>query len=146
MKKKYGIIAGMAILLICSRYGYCAGIGPEQTVREFYQWYLKGITNVNAIYQDEILDYVSRCTVEKCRANRARGITGSDYFTASQDPVPEWAESMVVHEIVRMDDFVSLVPVSFDRSAKNAPRLAVFLRKEGESYRIIKVENFDGYY
>jgi hypothetical protein len=134
------IIAAMTLLLSCSR-GRCAAASPEERIREFYSWYLRAPDEgLNPGDDSRMYDYVAPATMEQYRRDLDDGVLDYDYFTNSQDPDPAWADTMSVGQAVDLDDGSCMVAVTMDKAAQGAPRLAVFLRKEGDALHIAKVD------
>ena len=129
------------------QYGYSANSGEKELVRDFYQWYLHKIEHEHGspTYDDAIYKYVSKCTAEKIRMDLKRGIVDWDYFTVSQDTIETWESTLTVYDPIQIDEHVSIVPVNFDPHV-GGPALAVFVRKENESFKIIKIEDLYGYF
>jgi hypothetical protein len=130
-----------------SQYTHSNQHSAKDVVHIFYVWHLQNeIKKVMSVSQNEIYSYVNACTIKKQRAELARGTIGSDYFTDSQDPDPAWIDTMVIHDAIKLDDNTSMVIVSFNPTAKDAPRLSVFLQRESGTFYITKIVNLKGFF
>ncbi len=70
----------------------------------------------------------------------------TDYFSKSQDCWDEWLDVMVVHKEMKINEITSVVPVSFKFSEDKQHNLLVFVRKEKDGWRIIKVAGTKYFY
>jgi len=70
----------------------------------------------------------------------------ADYFTKSQDVWDEWLDVMVVHKQIKVNDTTSVVPISFKWSDDKQRHLLVFVRKQMDGWRIIKVAGTENFY
>jgi hypothetical protein len=133
-------------MITCLQFAYGAADNPCDVTREFYHWYFKQDRKINPLSLNDINLYVNRCTVNKWRINLKRATVEADYFTDSQDPDPAWAQTFIVHNPIVIDERTSLVVVRFNMDDNLAPNIAVFLNKEENTFKIIKVANLNGYY
>ena len=102
------------------------------------------IPSVYAIDDDEIYKYVYVCTVKRLRMEHKMGVGDADYFLKSQDFNTEFLKSLSIHNAIKINDTVSIIPIDFDVK-NNFPVLIVFMQKEDGSWRITKVEYERGY-
>ncbi len=119
-----------------------ARASPEVFVHEFYDWYVKEffIEQKDPVLNDKIYKYVSRCTVERCRIASDRQEWDSDYFVAAQDYDEEWIKDIKAYDAIVINATTVIVPVSISGAATGRPGLLVFLKSEGDTFRITKVE------
>lgn len=133
----------MLIVFIMCFYGTSfASTTPEEFVREFYDWYVRAffVERKDPVLNDEIYRYVSRCTVERCRVASDRQEWDSDYFVAAQDYDEAWIKDIKAYDAIVINATTVIVPVNISGAATGHPGLLVFLKSEGDTFRIIKVE------
>lgn len=140
MKKNAYVVLVVAILIFPG--SSFARTSPEAFVREFYDWYVREffIEQKDPVLNDKIYRYVSRCTVERCRIASDRQEWDSDYFVAAQDYDEEWIKDVKAYGAIAINATTVIVPVNISGAATGHPGLLVFLKSEGDTFRIIKVE------
>lgn len=142
------IIRYILICLICiltmPMQAQCKSNSAEDHVKDFYNWYIRGATKIT-IYSD-LTEYVDGCVLSALRTMYNRSYFTADYFTKSQDVWVEWLDEMVVHKEMKITDTVSIVPISFELSKDYQLHLIVFVRKEMDGWRIIKVVGTKNFY
>ena len=112
---------------------------PEELVADFYKWYSADYdTRIDQEFDDEIYNYVYACTVNKHRVNMEKGIVYSDYFAKGNALYYDLLKTLRVHKAVRITDEVSVVPVGF---GDELPYMIVFVQRENDGWKIIKVED-----
>ena len=102
------------------------------------------IPSVYAIDDDEIYKYVYVCTVKRLRMEHKMGVGDADYFLKSQDFNTEFLKSLSIHNSIKINDTVSIIPIDFG-AKNNFPSLIVFVQNEDRVWRITKVEYNRGY-
>lgn len=144
MKKMvfYAVILGIIILnsnAICY-----ANARPEQVVADFYKWYGKVLSEneqTNIIDNNDVFNYIYKCTVEKIRIEYERGTIYSEYFSKSQDITSDELNPMNVGEATYITNDVAIVPVGMNWFGNTEATLIVFVQKFDEQWRITKVES-----
>lgn len=118
---------------------------PEGTVRAFYTWYLQREGGPYQLTDNAIYRYVAKPTIDTLRDDfrHKRLPGGSDYFTRVQDlDTKVWLNHMVLHP-TQMLDGVAVIAVTF--GAKEKQNLVVFVQEQQGLWKIIKVEDTEGY-
>ncbi|MDR6411393.1 DUF3828 domain-containing protein [Paraburkholderia terricola] len=133
-------------LLVCGMFLQQAALAdsvtPDASTKAFYAWYIKRQSNdVYPLMDKGIYTYVAKATADKLRNayhhNRLPG--DSDYFTKVQDyDEHDWAINIATRPAVMLDD-VAVVPVTFGSTDKVS--VLVFLRKQGDAWKITKVDD-----
>ncbi len=140
MKRCAQILLTMVVMIFSGT--SFAATGPEEFVREFYDWYVREwfVEGKKPLLNDKIYKYISRCTVERCRIAFDRQEWGSDYFVAAQDYDEEWIKDIKAYDASVINATTLVVPVNVAGAKASYPDLLVFLKSEGDTFRIIKVE------
>ncbi len=134
------------VIFFCFRgTAYCAEQTPEKLVRDFYKWYiaelLRDKRRASPDFDDTMYKYVYPCTVKRLRIDFERGAFDEIYFTKRQDHWPELLAGMTVGKAVKINNTISIVPVSISTKKDSKPELLVFVQKEKGSLYITKVES-----
>jgi hypothetical protein len=137
----------LALAFFLNGNAYCSpNKSAEEFVYDFYMWYgneTLSDARRNPLYDDTLYKYVSKCTVDRLRIEPKKRYIGSDYFLKGNDFWRELLDNMKIGKIINIYDDISIVPVIFGE--KNI--IFVFLKKENNSWSIIKVEDahYDGW-
>lgn len=75
-----------------------------------------------------------------------RSFFETDYFTKSQDIWKEWLDVLVVHKEIKVNNTTSIVPITFKFAEDKQHHLIVFVNKEVDGWRIIKVAGTEYFY
>ncbi|CAG4921127.1 DUF3828 domain-containing protein [Paraburkholderia gardini] len=145
MKKLFSLAVSVLLLvsgLLCQHAALADSATPESTTRAFYAWYIKLQSDDSyPLLNNGIYTYVSKATVDALRsAWRHDRLPGdSDYFTKVQDcDEQDGSAHIATHRaVVRRD--VAVVCVTF--GSKDKTSVLVSLRKQGGTWRIIKVDD-----
>jgi hypothetical protein len=126
--------------------GYCQDNTPENFVKDFYIWYLdKYIKHEKQLNDDAIYKYVDLSLIKKLKIDKKRIVMDFDYFITGQDYLDEI--KIEVYNAIKINDATLVVPVNLWNDIKinpeHLPTVLVFLEKENEKFRIIKVRNFE---
>lgn len=120
---------------------------PESDTRAFYTWYILLESQLKyPLLDNNIYTYVEKQTVDSLRNDYHQGkLPGdADYFTKVQDfDEKDWANNIALHPTIMLED-VAVVPVTFGSSDKVS--ILVFLRKQDGNWKIMKVEDTQGYF
>ena len=123
-------------------YAFAHDRNAPDDVKAFYSWYIgKQSGAALPLLDKNIYGYVNKETVDRLRTayrhDRLPG--GSDYFTKVQDyDEHDWLANIVVATPVTLGD-VTIVPVTF--GSKDKVSVIVFLRKQGDAWKIVKVDD-----
>ncbi|WP_459935352.1 YqhG/Tai3 family protein [Fundidesulfovibrio butyratiphilus] len=131
------ILFCLLVIVIMPGNTQCKSNFAEDHVKEFYQWYIHGFAKISI--DSDLSSYADECVVSVLRIMYNRDYFHADYFTKSQDCWDEWLDVMVVHKEMKINDETSIVPISFKWSENQQHHLLVFVRKEKDGWRIIKV-------
>lgn len=146
MSKKSSSIS-LVLLLICTLCPQIAAAKdystPEADVKAFYPWYIQQVDQLkDVLFDDHIYAYVEKTTVDALRddAKHDKFPGDVDYFIKVQDVDPaDWNSHTVIHPAVMLDD-VAVILASFG-AAGTKSNLIIFLRKYGDTWKIMKVED-----
>ncbi|GFZ86338.1 DUF3828 domain-containing protein [Dyella caseinilytica] len=146
MLKKLSSI-GLVLLLICTLHPSAAAAQdyatPEADVKAFYPWYIKQVDQLkDVLFDDHIYIYVEKTTVDALRddAKHDKLPGDSDYFMKVQDvDPPDWNSHTVIRPAVMLDD-VAVILATFGIAGTKS-NLVIFLRKHGDTWKIMKVED-----
>lgn len=120
---------------------------PEAATKAFYSWYIRTSSELKyPLLDGQIFTYVEKRTVDRLRSDFRRGeLPGDgDYFTKVQDyDEKDWMENIAVHPAIMLEGVV-VVPVTFGSSDKVS--VLVFLRKQDNNWKIMKVEDTQDYF
>lgn len=128
--------------IFCHSNAFAQAHDATSDVKAFYSWYIgKQSGAAFPLLDKAIYGYVSKQTVDRLRTayrhNRLPG--GSDYFTKVQDyDERDWLSNIVATNPVSLGD-VTIVPVTF--GSKDKINVIVFLRKQGDAWKIVKVDD-----
>jgi len=149
MKKLFSLAASVLLLvggMLLQHAAFAENATPDASTKAFYTWYIKLQSNeVYPLLDKGIYTYVSKLTADKLRdAYRHNRLPGdSDYFTRVQDyDERDWANNIATRPAVMLGD-VAVVPVTF--GSKDRISVLVFLRKLGDGWKIIKVDDMLDY-
>lgn len=118
---------------------------PEAAVRAFYAWYFARDAKGSFPLLDEgIRAHVAKRTVDGLRdAYRRNDLPGdADYFLKVQDYQRDWPSNVDVRQASLLDD-IAVVPVLFGSAQKVG--VVVFLQREDQRWKIVKVDDTRGY-
>jgi len=145
MKKLFTFAVSLTLWissLLFQHQAFAASPTPEASTKAFYSWYIKLQSNETyPLLDKDIYLYVTRSTVDKLRsAYRHNKLPGdSDYFTKVQDyDEQDWSRSIATREPILLGD-IAVVPVTF--GSKDKVSVLVFLRKQGDRWKITKVDD-----
>ncbi|MBB6591526.1 YbjP/YqhG family protein [Ralstonia solanacearum] len=119
---------------------------PDASTKAFYTWYIQ--QQAKATYpltDDRIYTYVAKGTVDRLRdAYRLNKLPGdTDYFTKVQDyDEKDWGRHIAARRPIMLDD-VAVVPVTF--GSRDKISVVVFLKMQGGSWKVTKVEDTQDY-
>ena len=144
--KKLSTLAVSVLLLVGGllfQQGAFAGSAtPDASTKAFYAWYIKlESKHTYPLLNKGIYVYVTKATVDRLRSDyRHNRLPGdSDYFTKVQDyDEQDWANNIATHRPLMLGD-VAVVPVTF--GSKDKINVLVFLRKQGDNWKITKVDD-----
>lgn len=125
-------------------YSYGKTLSAGEHVREFYQFYIRSGTKVTI--DSDLTEYVDGCMLHSLRIMYERAYFSTDYFAKSQDIADDWLDVLVVHNEIKINDKTSVVPITFKWSEDKQHHLLVFVKKELNGWRIIKVASTNDYY
>jgi hypothetical protein len=151
MIKKRPFAVGSLLALICMVVAQVAfarnDSTPESDARAFYSWYIQLASQLKyPLLDSKIYTYVEKRTVDALRNDYHHGnLPGdADYFTKAQDfDEKDWLNNIALHPTIMLED-VAVVPVTFGSSDKVS--VLVFLRKQDENWKIMKVEDTQDYF
>ncbi|GAB6037605.1 hypothetical protein JCM15519_21640 [Fundidesulfovibrio butyratiphilus] len=132
------------VLLFAPSFVHCKLNSAENHVKEFYQFYIRSGTKITI--DSDLSSYVDGCTLRTLRIMYNRACFDSDYFTRSQDVAEDWLDVLVIHKEMKVNDTTSVVPISFRWSEDKQHHLLVFVKKEVDGWRIIKVSGTERFY
>ncbi|MFM0738808.1 DUF3828 domain-containing protein [Paraburkholderia xenovorans] len=145
MKKLFTFAVSLTLWissLLFQHQAFAASSTPEASTKAFYSWYIKLQSNETyPLLDKDIYLYVTRSTVDKLRsAYRHNKLPGdSDYFMKVQDyDEQDWSRSIATREPILLGD-IAVVPVTF--GSKDKVSVLVFLRKQGDRWKITKVDD-----
>lgn len=145
MKKLFTLAVSVLLLvggLLFQQGAFADSATPAANTKAFYTWYIKLQSKETYPLLDKgIYAYVTKSTVDGLRnAYRHNKLPGdSDYFTKVQDyDEQDWSSNIATHQPVMLGD-VAVVPVTF--GSKDKTSVLVFLRKQGENWKITKVDD-----
>lgn len=122
----------------------CGSDSAENHVKDFYRFYIESDTNIT-IHSD-LTKYVDGCMLKSLRIMYERSFFETDYFTKSQDIWKEWLDVLVVHKEIKVNNTTSIVPITFKFAEDKQHHLIVFVNKEVDGWRIIKVAGTEYFY
>ncbi|GGA10754.1 DUF3828 domain-containing protein [Dyella caseinilytica] len=151
MTKKLSLVVVSLLVFICTFVAQAASAQnestPESDIRAFYSWYIQLESQLKyPLLDNNIYTYVEKRTVDALRNDyrRSKLPGNADYFTKVQDfDEKDWASNIAPHPAIMLKD-VAVVPVTFGSSDKVS--ILVFLRKQGENWKIMKVEDTQDYF
>nr|WP_204631487.1 DUF3828 domain-containing protein [Dyella mobilis] len=138
-----------AVLLICAlspRFSVAMGAPtPEADVKAFYAWYVPLTAQLkNPLIDDHIYAYVEKKTIDALRDDYKHDkLPGdTDYFTKVQDfDEKDWASHVVIRPPITLDN-VAVILATFGSGATKS-NIVIFLRQQGGTWKIMKVEDTD---
>ncbi|QAU23342.1 DUF3828 domain-containing protein [Dyella sp. M7H15-1] len=120
----------------------------EGDVKAFYSWYVRQVDQLkDPLNDDHIYAYVEKTTVDALRADAKRGALpyDVDYFIKGQDVDPsDWNSHTVTRPTVMLDD-VAVILATFGVAGTKS-NLVIFLRKHGNTWKIMKVEDTQNHF
>ncbi|MFM0167635.1 MULTISPECIES: DUF3828 domain-containing protein [Paraburkholderia] len=145
MKKLLTLAVSVLLLaggLLFQQRAFADSATPDATTKVFYAWYIKlESKDTYPLLDKGIYVYVTKATVDRLRsAYRHNRLPGdSDYFTKVQDyDEQDWSNNIETHQAIMLGD-VAVVPVTF--GSKDKISVLVFLRKQGDGWKITKVDD-----
>ncbi|MEA3084205.1 MAG: hypothetical protein QOC89_1902 [Paraburkholderia sp.] len=145
MKKLLTLAVSVLMLaggLLFQQRAFADSATPDASTKAFYTWYIElQSKQTYPLLDKRIYVYVTKTTADRLRsAYRHNRLPGdSDYFTKVQDyDEQDWLNNIATHPPVMLGD-VAVVPVTF--GSKDKISLLVFLRKQGDGWKIIKVDD-----
>jgi len=143
MKELRYILFGLIIFSMIPTNTECKPNSAENHIKKFYQWYIRdGPKSIDS----DLSEYVDECVLKTIRILYKRDYFETGYFTKSQDCWDEWLDVMVVHKEMKINDATSVVPISFKFSEDKQHHLLVFVRKDKDGWRIIKVSGTEYFF
>ena len=119
---------------------FASSNNAEDHVAYFYIWYISEYLKLNNPMDNEIIyEYVNNCVVNNIRIFYEREYFDANYFTKTQDIWKEWLNGLVTHKSINIDGVISIVPISFKLSVDVQHQLVVFVQKEKDGFKIIKI-------
>ena len=149
------MLKGLLIALITLMLPSCSepkSESPESVVQAFYQQYLRAFADFDPVNAEHspmadnsplIGKYIAADTAARIADLHQiyeQGILDSDYFTYCQDYAPEWVAALKVGKASPQADSVS-VPVSIGIEEGKYLQLMVYLKHEGNGWKIYRVKN-----
>ncbi|NLS56121.1 YbjP/YqhG family protein [Hafnia alvei] len=139
----------LLILLFSFFISGCVHQSAEKRTEDFYQKYLRAYAeNTSEIKDDSSVshDYIAADTARRLteiHAIREQEITGSDYFTYTQDYAPEWIPLL---KVGHARDFMGgkVVDVWLGIEDTKHIKIEVYLRLEDGKWKIYRVRNISG--
>lgn len=140
------------LLIFCMALTSCAAHieSPENRVEQFYLFYLNAFVSDN--HQDsldsvQMRDFVATDTRHRLKdilSIYEQEITGSDYFTYSQDYAQEWISRL---KIGTAQDYMGGKVVDVQPGSQDGGHysLRVYLRLEEGKWKIYRVRSAEGY-
>lgn len=132
----------MALLFFNVQAAHSASGDAERLVKNFYHWYIVESSNRREFLpgDDTIYEYVDKAVVDHLRELYEKSaFFDADYFTKSQDIWVEWLDVLTIHQAVKMDDALSIVPVSFKLTEDRQHHIVIFVGNKNGLLRITKV-------
>ncbi|NGX85954.1 DUF3828 domain-containing protein [Rahnella sp. Lac-M11] len=134
------------LMIMLSLAGCATHQSAEQRVETFYRQHLNSLVkpdqdmNINSPLNDEYIAVDTRHRISEILAIPEQEIISSDYFTYTQDYAPEWIDKLSVTNI---HDFMGgkLADVNIGIEEGKTLKLAVYLKKEDEEWKIYRVHN-----
>lgn len=120
---------------------------PESLVRKFYTWYgtlSSGTSRKSPVFNDEILKYVYRHTVEDVRRDYNTYVKNYAYFMQANDIWDDFVDLFSVGKAISVNEDTYLVPFSHGYHSKEYT-MVILVKKTHEGLRIIKVEDTSGF-
>ncbi|MGH8780954.1 DUF3828 domain-containing protein [Paraburkholderia sp.] len=151
--KKYFALFIATLLLTLSAFFQSPAVAqsdqstPEASVKAFYTWYFKRDEKGYPLLDNAILHYMAKDTVTRLRYEYHHNSLpdGHDYFTKVQDyDEKDWAANIAPQSAIMFDD-VALVPVVLGVDKDGKKLNLVFLRKEGNAWKITKIDDTQDY-
>lgn len=149
--KKSALLTVMTLILITGMGVQGNGMAldreaaPKVEIREFYTWYIQLQSHlIYPLLDKGISKYVAQNTIDKLReAYRHDRLPGDvDYFTKVQDyDDRDWASHIKIYPETLFGD-VAVVPVAL--GSRDKSNVAVFLQKQTDGWKIIKVDDTRG--
>jgi hypothetical protein len=143
---KHFLVIAILIIVFSGHDAYCKNDTPENVVKNFYIWYLNELAKESKLpvpYNDAIYQYVDKCLIKKVCLSYKIGIVDADYFTDSQDSIEDYRKTIKIYDAIKINEKIFVVPVNLAPQIIKSAHLLVFLEKENEKFRIIKVRNFE---
>lgn len=133
----------LALLICWSQVAAAASQAAEQTVSEFYRWYLHSLAAGREPLSDDrvkISKYVSNSLVREIR-RRMRSDEGldEDYFIKAQDYSDDWTRNVVAGKAV-VDGDKALVALQLGAGSQTSRKLSVVLTREDGIWKIQGVQ------
>lgn len=152
MRNKLALLLAIATLFFCAFFESAAMAQPDQATPEastkaFYTWYFKRDEKGYPLLDNAILQYMAKDTVTRLRYEYHHNSLpdGHDYFTKVQDyDEKDWAANIAPQPAIMFGD-VALVPVTLGTTANSKKMNLVFLRKEGNAWKITKIDDTQDY-
>ncbi|CAE6767266.1 hypothetical protein R69927_06977 [Paraburkholderia domus] len=145
MKKLLTLAVSVLLLgggLLFQQAAFADRATPDSSTKAFYAWYIKlESKDIYPLLDKGIYVYVTKATAEGLRnAYRHNRLPGdADYFTKVQDyDEHDWSNKIETHQAIMLGD-VAVVPVTF--GSKDKISVLVFLRKQGDRWKITKVDD-----
>jgi len=121
---------------------------PEADVEAFYPWYIQQVDQLkDPLSNDHIYAYVEKTTVDALRDDAKHGTLPGDvdYFIKGQDVDPsDWMSHTVIRPAVMLDN-VAVILATFGVAGTRS-NLVIFLRKRGNTWKIMKVEDTQSHF
>jgi len=117
---------------------------PEAAVRAFYPWYLGEMMKGRVpLTEEKIRDYIAEDTLRDIefmmnRPNGGKRGLQEDYFLQGKDYFDDWADHIAVSEVT-IDGDTASATVALGDPAQGAKRLALTLAREGNVWKISRV-------
>ncbi|CAE6843628.1 DUF3828 domain-containing protein [Paraburkholderia domus] len=145
MKKLLTLAVSVLLLaggLLFQQGAFAESAAPDASTKAFYAWYIKlESKDTYPLLDKGIYARVTKVTVDRLRsAYRHNRLPGdSDYFTKVQDyDEHDWSNNIATHQAIMLGD-VAVVPVTL--GSKDKISVLVFLRKQGDGWKITKVDD-----
>ncbi|AWV44650.1 hypothetical protein CD201_08755 [Hafnia alvei] len=127
----------------------CVHQSAEQRTKDFYQQYLHAYADGTSEIKDDSsvsCKYIATDTARRLMEIHAipeQEITGSNYFTYTQDYAPEWIPRL---KVGHARDFMGgkVVDVWLGVEDTKRIKIEVYLRLEDEGWKIYRVRNVSG--
>ncbi|QAU24864.1 DUF3828 domain-containing protein [Dyella sp. M7H15-1] len=152
MSKKFYLIGPALALLIYALCSHAASSqrisSPEAAVKAFYSWYVGTESKSKfPLLDDHIYAYVEKKTVDALRRDYEQdNLPGdADYFTKTQDlDEDDWSKHMLIRPPVMLGE-VAVIIATFG-SGPTKSNVIIFLRKQDNLWKIMKVEDTKDYF